>query len=104
MPLVRKVKSKEETPHIECRCVLFNNNTKSYLSSFYIVPLNPTISEELGRTHETQSSANCNFEEALRSFVFTSHEAENNPNVSMVFEFVAYNTNNSTQKGNDRGN
>jgi len=53
VPLVRKIKSKEETPHMNCRCVLFDANTKTYLSSFYIISLDPTISQDIGRTTDS---------------------------------------------------
>jgi hypothetical protein len=53
VPLASKVKSKEDSVHMEMRCVLFDMASKSYCSSFYIMGVQPLLEQGLGKTQET---------------------------------------------------
>jgi len=98
VPLVRKLTTREECPHMELRCVLFNTNTKSYLSPFYIQNLEAVVDPELGRKLDKQTSASCRYDEALKTFVVTTDFASS---VELIFEFVAYQVNNFSSQRNE---
>ena len=72
VPLPNKIKNKEEITQMELRCVLFDMSTQTYLSSFFIQSLEPVQHPNLGKSIAEQSSANCKFDEALKSFVVSA--------------------------------
>lgn len=102
VPLARPLKANEDLPHLELRCVLYDMSSNSYLSTFHIMGLTPVVSADLGKSLESQTSANCQFNEHLKNFTVTS-DAEHLPHVCLLFEFVAYCVNNySETKASDQ--
>lgn len=93
VPLARRLKAKEDLPHIELRAVLYDTSNNSYLSSFHIMGLTPVVPNELGKSVESISSANCKVDENLKSFAVTS-EVKHLPHICLILEFVAYCVNN----------
>ena len=89
VPLIKKIKTPEENPHVELRCVLFDLDRQNYMSSFFIIGM-----EAIANKNKESNSANMKFEEALKKFVVRSDAEVGEDSISLIFEFVVYCKNN----------